>query len=148
MNSAVRPTVAIVEGDEQMSYLLSEICRTAGYEVTGRAATAGPAIELINQRCPDCLILDFGLGGRRNGLELLIEARGIRPDIFSILVTAWDINDIAARIDLDVARPDRILRKPVHPRVLIELLEKTAAARRQMSENKLPGRGASSGEGS
>lgn len=127
MNDTHRPTVAIVEDDGTMSYLLDEICKSAGCEVIGRVASAGAALELLGETVPDYLILDFKLDGQRNGLDLLQVAKQGNPDLFSIMITAWDINDIASR--MDHFQPDRILRKPVTPHVLIALLEATTAAR-------------------
>ena len=126
-----RPKVAIVEDDGTMAYLLDEVCRTAGYEVVGRAASASDALEMLREQSPDYLILDFNLDGQRNGLEVLTAAKKQEPGLFSILITAWDINDIASRIGY--AQPDRILRKPVMPQLLVELLKSATAARQEMA---------------
>lgn len=135
MNAALRPKVAIVEDDGAMAYLFSEICMAAGCEVVGMAASADEALEILAANPADYLILDFGLNGERNGLELLAVAKQAYPDLFTILITAWDINDIAAR--LGHARPDRIMRKPVHTHLLIELLQNASAARSDMCDRAI-----------
>lgn len=121
MTARTQPKVAIVEDDGLLSFMLDEACSTAGYVVVGRAANAYDALDLLDLHSPDVLLFDFKIEGEQNGLELLVAAKRRLPELFSILVTGWDINDIAAR--LDTVQPDRILRKPVMPHVLIDLIE-------------------------
>ncbi|MBY6219321.1 response regulator [Qipengyuania aquimaris] len=127
MVASVQPKVAIVEDDEILAFMLDETCKSAGCNVVGRAANAADAIKLLRDAPPDFLILDFALDGDHDGLELLEAVKRSSPDMFTILVTGWDINDIAAR--LDGIQPDRILRKPVMPHVLTNLIETSFAAR-------------------
>ncbi|QZD90633.1 response regulator [Qipengyuania aurantiaca] len=115
------PTVVIVEDDPTLSFMMGEMCRSAGFPVVGSAPSADEAIRLVDRERPDFLILDFNLEGDRNGLELISEAKEHYPSLSTILVTAWDINDIASRMEGD--QPDRILRKPVLPHVLVEVIE-------------------------
>ena len=105
-----------------MAMLLGEICAAAELECVGIASSAGEGIEMVATHEPDYLIVDFNLSGQRNGLELVEEAKRHHPNLFTIMITAWDINDIAGKIYLQ--QPDRILRKPVTPHVLIDLLRK------------------------
>lgn len=113
--------IAIVEDDAVMALLLEEVCRIARHEVVGVALRGRSAISLIERYRPDCLLLDFSLDGEIDGLELLERAVQIHPPLFSVMITAWDINDIAGRIS--VARPDRLLRKPLRTETLIGILE-------------------------
>jgi DNA-binding NarL/FixJ family response regulator len=122
-------TVAIVEHDAIMSLLLAEICQTAGYRVVGRSRDADSAMSMIEREQPDYLLFEFSLGDQGNGLDLLERAKRQCPAMFAIMITAWDINDIASRIH--GAQPDRILRKPVHAGTLISVL---SAAEEQRSE--------------
>lgn len=123
-----QPRVAIVEDDEILAFMLEETCKSAGYKVVGRAANATDALQLLERDIPDFLILDFALEGEHDGLELLDVVKATWPDLFTILVTGWDINDIAAR--LDGIQPDRILRKPVMPHSLLHLIETSFATKR------------------
>jgi DNA-binding NarL/FixJ family response regulator len=116
--------VAIVEDDAVMVLLLEEICRAAGYAIVGTASTASSAVLAIERERPDCLLLDFGLAGQENGLDLLEQARRVHPALFTVMITAWDINDIAGRIG--AVQPDRILRKPVRTATLVRILDGAA----------------------
>ena len=127
MAAVGQPKVAIVEDDEILAFMLDETCSSAGCKVVGRAANAQDALQIVRDTPPDFLILDFALDGDHDGIELLETIKRTRPEIFTILVTGWDINDIAAR--LDGIQPDRILRKPVMPHVLTGLIESSFAAR-------------------
>jgi DNA-binding NarL/FixJ family response regulator len=113
--------VAIVEDDAVMAMLLEEVCRIGRHEVVGVARQARSAVALVERHRPDCLLLDFSLDGEIDGVELLEQAVRIHPPLFSVMITAWDINDIAGRIT--AARPDRLLRKPLRTETLIGILE-------------------------
>jgi DNA-binding NarL/FixJ family response regulator len=121
MSQGTHPTVVIVEDDPILSFMMGEMCRSAGFPVAGSAVSANEAMRLVEWEKPDFLILDFNLEGDRNGLELISEAKERHPALSTILVTAWDINDIASRMEGE--QPDRILRKPVLPHVLMEVIE-------------------------
>ena len=112
--------IGIVEDDTVMAWLLEEVCRTSGHQIVGTAPAAGEAIPLLERERPDCLLLDYMLDGDRDGLELLRQAKGILPSLFTIMITAWDVNDIAGR--MGVIQPDRILRKPIHTDTLVTIL--------------------------
>jgi DNA-binding NarL/FixJ family response regulator len=107
-----------------MALLLEEICRAAGYALGGTASTAAAAVLAIERERPDCLLLDFRLAGERDGLDLLEHARRVQPSLFIVMITAWDINDIADR--MGAVQPDRILRKPVHADTLVRILDGAA----------------------
>lgn len=112
--------IAIIEDDTVMAWLLEEVCRASGHQIVGTAPAAGSALPLIERERPDCLLLDYMLDGERDGLELLGQAKRILPSLFSVMITAWDVNDIAGRIG--TAQPDRILRKPIHTDTLMTIL--------------------------
>ena len=114
--------ICIVEDDLVMAWMLEEICRNAGHNVIGRAPTARSAMRFIELERPDCLLLDYNLAGDHDGLELLEQAKRMLPWLFTILITGWDINDIAAR--MGAIPPDRILRKPVAPETLVTILDR------------------------
>ena len=120
MTLAVKPKIVVVEDDATLAFMMDEICTSAGYEVVGCVGNASEAMELVENDEPNLLIIDFNLEGQANGLELISIAKSFNPDIRTVLVTGWDINDIASRVGVD--QPDRILRKPVAPQVLVEVI--------------------------
>lgn len=119
------PSVTIVDSDATNCLLLREICHVGGWNVAGTAHTLADGLALSARTRPDCLITDyqFGNGGARGetGLDLIVRAKSLIPRLFTIILTGWDINEIAARISDH--QPDRILRKPVPPHLLMNLLE-------------------------
>lgn len=121
MSTHEHPRIAIVEDDPVLVFMMDETCRAKGFDVVGSASNAADATALVLNEEPDFLILDFNLRGDKNGLELIADLRELQPSLRTILVTAWDINDIASR--MDGIKPDRILRKPVMPNVLTEVIE-------------------------
>ncbi|EDL49104.1 response regulator [Erythrobacter sp. SD-21] len=129
-----QPTVAIVEDDEILAFMLDETCKSAGCRVIGRVGNARDALRLLHNASPDFLILDFALDGKQDGLNVLEAVKETSPEMFTILVTGWDLNDIAGRID--GIQPDQILRKPVMPHVLIDLIEKSFAAKQDRRDQE------------
>jgi len=65
--------VAIVEDDAHIASFLEETLQIAGYEVVGKAASAGDAISLIARHRPDIALLNIRLMGRRNGIDVAEE---------------------------------------------------------------------------
>tara|TARA_B100001179_G_scaffold225498_1_gene205436 strand:- start:91 stop:561 length:471 start_codon:yes stop_codon:yes gene_type:complete len=111
------PKIAIAEVDGALAFMMAETFNAAGYNVVGCARNARDTLKLIDREPIDFLVLEFDLDGARNGLELIVEAKLRNPDIKTILVTGWNINDIALRTG--EIHPDGILRKPFMPRHLI-----------------------------
>ncbi|MAW90574.1 MAG: hypothetical protein CL575_12615 [Altererythrobacter sp.] len=115
------PRIAIAEADRALAFMMAETFSAAGFHVIGCVRSAEDAIELVQSQRPDILVLEFDLEGESNGLELIAEIKLRRLATRSILVTGWDINDIAARIE--GVHPDRIVRKPFMPQKLVEVIE-------------------------
>jgi DNA-binding NarL/FixJ family response regulator len=120
MGQAISGKVVIAEDDGMMAMLLGEVCVAAELECVGVASSVSEGLQIMSDKGADYLIVDFNLSGERTGLDLVEEAKRQHPDLFTIMITAWDINDIAGKIDRQ--QPDRILRKPVSPNMLIDLL--------------------------
>lgn len=117
--------VLIVEDDVIMAMFLEEVCKLSGAEHVGTARSVEVALELAHLHHPDCVVLDYQLEGHLTGLDLIAALRGNQADIFTVLITAWDINAIAGLIRRH--QPDRVLRKPVSMRVLLDVLKGAAA---------------------
>jgi DNA-binding NarL/FixJ family response regulator len=113
--------VTIVDPDRVTGMLLREICQAGGWDVLGCALDVHGGMELLARTRPAYLITEYKFDAPSTGLDLIAQAKRLLPDLFSILLTGWDINDVAAHVTLH--QPDRILRKPVPPHVLMDLLE-------------------------
>lgn len=101
--------------------LLREICLAGAWQVVGCAQDIAEGMALLVHTRPTYLITDYKFGGEATGLDLIAQAKQLMPGIFTVLLTGWDINDVAAHVGAHP--PDRILRKPVPPHILLDLLE-------------------------
>ncbi|MEO1969362.1 MAG: response regulator [Sphingomonadaceae bacterium] len=118
---AITRNVIVVDDDPINAMLLTEICNAADWNVSGCASSSREAMAMLRQSDPCCMIIDYKLDGEKTGLDLNYEVKRARPGLFTIMVTGWDINDIAAHID--GPQPDRILRKPIPANILMDLLD-------------------------
>lgn len=113
--------VLIVEDDVIMAMFLEEVCKLSGAEHVGTANSVERALELALLHRPDSVVLDYRLEGHLTGLDLIAALRKHQPEIFTVLITAWDINAIAGLIRDH--QPDRVLRKPVAMRTLLDVFD-------------------------
>jgi len=116
------PSVAVVDRDATNCMLLREICQASAWEVAGCAESVEEGLALVARARPACLVTEYKFDGLETGLDLIARSKRIVPGVITVLLTAWDINDVAARVTHHP--PDRILRKPVPPHVLMDLLER------------------------
>ena len=115
------PCVVVVDPDPTNCMLLREICQAGAWNVAGCAHDVAEGAALIARTRPQCLITEYKFGAGPTGLDLIAQSKRMLPHLFTVMLTAWDINDVAAHIT--AAPPDRILRKPMPPHMLMELLE-------------------------
>lgn len=121
-----RPTTAgcvlLVEDDEEVAALVSEMLDELGYQVI-RAATAAAALgALANGRPVDVVFSDIMMPGGMNGVELAKEIRLRRRDLPVLLTSGYS----EAAKQAANAQGIKILRKPYQ---LTELSEALRAAR-------------------
>lgn len=121
MRQGTVPSVVVVDRDPTNCLLLREICQASAWEVAGCAHDVQEGMELLARTRPSCLITDYKFDGVATGLDLIVDAKRLQPGLFTVMLTGWDINDIAAHVTTH--QPDRILRKPVPPHALMNLLE-------------------------
>lgn len=89
--------------------------------MAGFGHTTADGLALLERTKPRCLVTDYHFDGDETGLDLIARAKRLLPDLFTVILTGWDINDVAAHVGRHA--PDRILRKPIPPHVLMELLD-------------------------
>jgi len=82
-----RPTVLVVDDEEFLRDLLRDILALERYRVE-TAASAEEALELLQQKRFDAIISDIMMPGK-SGMELLAEAKQVRPDLPVILITGY-----------------------------------------------------------
>jgi CheY-like chemotaxis protein len=105
---AVVGSVLLVEDDDEVATLVTEMLQELGYGVT-RAASAESALgALANERHVDLVLSDIMMPGTMNGLGLVRELKARRPGLPVLLTSGY------AGAVIDSAQDENIgvLRKP------------------------------------
>jgi len=112
--------VLIVDDQFLISEYLRICVETFGYEVCGTAKSADEAVARALELKPDCILMDFRLGGDKDGVDAAIEISR-ECDSRVIYVTGSNENSTHDKISTD--HPFRTLIKPVNLDELREALE-------------------------
>lgn len=62
--------IYIVEDDSIIKMLINELISSMGHLVVGSAASVDAALDGIHASAPDLVILDIGLQGQKDGIDL------------------------------------------------------------------------------
>jgi DNA-binding response OmpR family regulator len=108
-------TVAVIEDDPNIADLVDLYLRQAGFRVY-QANSGERGLEVIAERSPRLVILDVGLPGDVDGLEVCKQLRAT-SDIPVILLTARD-TEIDRILGLELGADDYVT-KPFSPRELV-----------------------------
>lgn len=109
------PVVVLVEDDPNIASLVDMYLRQDGYRVF-QASSGSTGLDLIKQRRPKIVILDIGLPGDVDGIELCRELRTF-SDVPVIMLTARD-GEIDRIVGLELGADDYVT-KPFSPRELV-----------------------------
>jgi PAS domain S-box-containing protein len=123
---AVVGSVLLVEDDDEVATLVTEMLHELGYRVT-RAASAESALgALANDRHVDLVLSDIMMPGAMNGLGLVRELKARRPGLPVLLTSGYagavidsaqDENIGVLRKPYDINELDTALREAVERRV-------------------------------
>jgi DNA-binding response OmpR family regulator len=114
MNTAISPSIILVEDDLRLSELVGRYLENNGFRVTITNGGDG-VVEQVLRESPDLLILDLGLPGQ-DGLSICKQLRPAYPN--PILILTARNNDIDQVLGLELGADDYVI-KPVEPRVLL-----------------------------
>lgn len=122
MNSSAPLRLLLAENEPLAARLLAVLVRGLGYEPVGPVATADEAADLFRESLPpvELALLDIGLDGERDGIELAHELRAQRP-LPIIFLTSFADEATFARAKQ--ARPAAYLLKPYDAAALQHALE-------------------------
>jgi len=116
--------VLVVDDDRGNCEVVARLLAERGYQVD-TACDGESALDLINQFAYQLAVLDYQMPGM-NGVELFRRARGIRPEMKGVFLTAYtSINTVFPAIEAGV---ERVLAKPADARELIPLVDHLVAA--------------------
>ena len=113
--SAGAGTVVVVEDDPHIADLVDLYLRRDGYRVL-LARDGEEGLAAVRRDAPDLVVLDIGLPGDRNGLDVCREVRA-EGDVAVLFLTARD--DVVDRILGFELGADDYLVKPFSPRELV-----------------------------
>jgi len=80
-------TILVVDDDREMTSMLSDILRGAGYR-TLSAGSGTEALDLVRKQSPDLLITDLRMTGM-NGHQLQVEVKKVAPAVPTVIITAF-----------------------------------------------------------
>ena len=121
------PSILLVDDDEQMRNLLSEILRRAGHEVEV-ARDGQEATELYHQRLPDLVVTDLVMP-RKEGLEMIMELCRSCPQIRIIAMSGGGKMDPTPLLRAaSIFGAQRILHKPFSPEEFMQAVSESLPA--------------------
>lgn len=90
-------TVLIVDDQPGIRLLLEEVFKKEAYE-TKSAKNGGEALQIIEQKAPDCVLLDMKMPGI-DGIEVLERIKKGWPDIPVIMMTAYGETELTEQTE-------------------------------------------------
>jgi DNA-binding NtrC family response regulator len=112
--------ILIVDDERDFVISLTDILESYGYHV-GTAHNQQEAVDIIKSFCADVVLLDVRLG-HENGLNLINTFKEARPNIVTVIMTAFVEADSAIEAIQEGAYD--YLRKPLNPRQLLKTLDR------------------------
>ena len=113
--AAANTTIVVVEDDPAIADLVDLYLRKEGFRVY-QAADGEAALRQIRDRSPRLIVLDLGLPGGIDGLDVCRQVRAT-SDVAIIMLTARD-DEVDRVVGLELGADD-YLTKPFSPRELV-----------------------------
>jgi two-component system response regulator AtoC len=128
-----KTTILVVDDEEGMRDSLRDWLDEDGYHVV-TASSGAEAIQRVQQHTWDLMLVDLKMPGM-DGLEVLKNAKAIKPEIPVIILTAYATVDTSVQAMKQGAH-DYIV-KPIDPEELSLTIEKLMEQQRLRKENRL-----------
>ncbi len=113
--------ILIVDDEPIVRESIRDWLKDAGYEVA-TAETGEEALEMMKKQDFSMLILDIRLPGK-TGISVLKEVKTFKPEIKSIIITAYPTSELAAEAK-ELGAIDYLV-KPIAPDDLERLIQQT-----------------------
>jgi CheY-like chemotaxis protein len=96
MAQASSHKVAIIEDEGLIAADLKRRLLSVGYDVTGIADTGSSALQLIQDTCPDVVLMDIRIKGQMDGIQVASQVRE-KLDVPVVFLTAYEDREILDR---------------------------------------------------
>jgi DNA-binding response OmpR family regulator len=114
--------ILVIDDEEDKCRLYKEELEEEGYAVvTARSGAEG--VELFKKEEPDLVTLDIWMSQKDEGIQVLRQMKGMRPEVPVIMLTAYDYRD-----DFSVWCADAYLVKSTDLSELKSAIKKAAGA--------------------
>ncbi len=117
----VSKPILIVDDEPIVQESIRDWLKDAGYQVA-TAESGEEALELIEKQDFSVMIVDVRLPGK-TGITVLKEVKALRPEIKSIIITAYPSTELAAEA-MKLGAVDYLI-KPIAPDDLERLIRET-----------------------
>jgi response regulator RpfG family c-di-GMP phosphodiesterase len=115
-------TILIVDDEVDILHSLQILLETSMVGVRVLTADSGPkALEIIQREPVDILITDYRMPGM-NGLELLVHAEDLRPEMAKMMITAFPKLELAIEA-INSVHVNKFLVKPFQPQDFLEKVQ-------------------------
>ena len=122
-------TVMLVDDDNDILQSVRKGLENMGFEVHGFSDSV-KALEHIENGCQDCrLVVSDIRMPNINGFQLVRRIRELRPEMKTMLMTAFDVNMTEFRAVFPSLHVDEVVRKPFLPSRLAEKINEVLIAR-------------------
>jgi DNA-binding response OmpR family regulator len=116
--------IMVVEDECPIREMIVEVLCEEGFQII-EASSADVAVELLELSSLRLIVTDINLPGMRNGIDLAIAARKVRPGIPVIFISGRPMNLVDASQALP--NPTSFLLKPFTFQALLENIKRLAS---------------------
>jgi len=124
--TAARARILLVDDDEMMRVLLTQVLEASQFHVT-TAASVSEAIHLIDTQLFDALISDLHMPGAGDGFTVISTMRHKHPNAVTLLFTGYPA--LKEAMDAILLQADEVLVKPMPPGDLVAVVRERLAKR-------------------
>jgi CheY-like chemotaxis protein len=129
---ALKGSVLLVEDDDEVAALVTEMLQELGYRVTRTASAMAALGALADDRAIDIVFSDVMMPGSMNGLELAMEVKMRRPGLPVLLTTGYASGTLSESGAEDI----RVLQKPYEMQSLDSAMRAALANRSSIESDR------------
>src|SRR5437868_10205372 len=117
----MKKRILIIDDDIDMCALLSRFLAKNGYE-TETSHTGNKGLEKFKETDFDIVLCDYRLGDKKDGKDILMEIKKIKPSTIVLIITGY--SDIKTAVDVIRAGAYDYITKPLIPDEILNVLSK------------------------